>query len=299
MYQYSLYGQNILSEMEFPQLYMQNSNEKSDILICEGGVPNEILRKAQTQYYEIGESESWFQNSTGVFYVAFGSEIHYMLREDANIQYAQTYILGHGISMLLLQKGIMTIHCSGIAGEQGAYLIAGQSGAGKSTMTTQYLNEGYQLVADDIVAVKRNEEGTVIAYPAFPYQKLCRDVIQRESIDTTDSVYIDEEKDKFLVSRKAQFKNQPEELKAIVLLGIHDGDELFVKELIGVDKLIAIRQNLFLKRFEGAWQMKPTTVKRCLEIGSNIPIYMVSRPRKKDTVHTIKMQVDKLIQRHM
>lgn len=295
MYQYSLYGCTISSTMEFPQLVVANTKNESDVVILDGGIPSEVLEEAEKNYYEIDDKVSWFQNHTGVFYIAKGSVIRYQLKEGANIQYARTYILGYAISMLLLQRDIMTIHCSAIAGEDGAILIAGQSGSGKSTITTSYLKEGYQLMADDIVAVRINEEEKVMACPAFPYQKLCRDAVNREGFQPDELIYIDEDKDKFLVSRKEQFTDHPVKVKAMVMLGVYDGDKVEVEEITGVNKLMAVRENLFLKRLSGEWLGKANLIKTCLEIGSKVPIYVVMRPEKSDTRLELKETLDKIL----
>lgn len=296
MYKYRLYGQNILSSMEFPQLVPAKEEEQHDILIMEGEIPNEILKEAEVKYYSISEQVSWFQNDTGVFYITEGREIHYVLKDGANLQYAQTYLLGYAISMLLLQQNIMTIHCSAIANEDGAILIAGQSGAGKSTITSIYLEQGYKLLADDIVAIGINDEKKVIAYPAFPYQKLCRDVISREGMTMDALIYIDEEKDKFLVPRKEQFIETPIEVKAMVILGVNEGTKLVADQVIGMNKLMAIRENLFLKRLRGEWQVKPKLIQTCLEIGSKVPIYAIARPKKDDTRILLKKSLDQILE---
>ncbi|MDO5291866.1 MAG: hypothetical protein Q4F05_03855 [bacterium] len=283
MYQYNLYGQNISSSLEFPQLIINSENNNFDIVILEGEIPSKILKKAEEKYYEIDKIQSWFQNDTGIFYVSKGREIHYQLKENANLQYARTYILGYAISMLLLQRNILTIHCSAIANNEGAVLIAGESGAGKSTITTSFLNKGYKLLADDIAAVTVDEEGKVLAYPAFPYQKLCRDGVKREKININGLLCIDEEKDKFLVPRGEQFINQPMIVKAMVILGVNDGAGISVDEEVGVNKLFAIRENLFLRRLRGDWLARPEIIQTCLEIGSKVPIYTIIRPRKFDT----------------
>ena len=52
-------------------------------------------------------------------------------------------------------------------------------------------------MADDITVVDCNDK-EVSAYPGFPYQKLCRDVVEKKQLDKDDLIYIDEDKDKYL-----------------------------------------------------------------------------------------------------
>ena len=294
MYYYSLYGCSIASSMEFPQL-IQNRTSEIDIFISEGSIPIEILKESSLRYYDIGEMVSWFQNDMGIFYIKEGREIHYILKENVNIQYIRSYILGYAISMALLQRGIMTIHCSAVANNEGSILISGQSGAGKSTLTTSYLKHGYKFLADDIVAIRLNEENKVIAYPAFPYQKLCRDVVNNEELDLNNLIYIDEEKDKFLVPNKERFMKEPAEVKGMVILCPFDGMKLEIEEVKGINKLMAIRENLFLSPLRGSWIVKPLLIQTCLSIGSKVPIYVVRRPRKINTSAILKDEIDQVL----
>ena len=296
MYQYILYGLNISSSLEFPQLCKGNKGDEAEVVIIEGEIPEEVIQKMESRYYEIGKNESWFYNDTGKFYIAGGREIRYSLEQNADLHYARAYILGYAISMLLLQKGIMTIHCSAIKKNGAAVLFSGSSGAGKSTITTRYLNDGGQLAADDVLAVKVGVDGKLLGYPAFPYQKLCRDAIEREGISIEGLEYINEEKDKFLVPRKEQFDLQATEVKTMILLTTNKGEEVMVHAMQGLDKFMAIRENLFLRRLYGTWLEAPEIVKACLEIANKVEVYIVSRPIGINTLAQVKEKIDELLE---
>ncbi len=57
----------------------------------------------------------------------------------------------------LARRGAPAIHCCGVVNDQGAYLLSGRSGVGKSTLAMRLLNDGYQLLGDNWVLVSKGE----------------------------------------------------------------------------------------------------------------------------------------------
>ena len=150
MYIYQLYGLKLETDLEFRQLVAGEKNGAADVTITAGSIPEEIIKKEAGSKYEFGETMSWLSNNTCRLLVKDGREITYSLKEGGNPGYLGNYILGWGMSMLALQRGILAVHCSAVANERGAILICGESGAGKSTLTTAFLEQGYRLMADDM-----------------------------------------------------------------------------------------------------------------------------------------------------
>ena len=163
--------------------------------------------------------------------------------------------------------------------EQGEFVaIIGLSGAGKSTLTSQFLSAGYEFMADDITLVECNEQYAV-AYPGFPYQKLCRDVVEKKKLDTKELIYIDEDKDKFLVKWDGEYHTEGVELTTLVVILVGDENtKLEVKEAQGFEKLQYVVDNLFLKKRILFRENNPQLIKLCLDIDSRINILVVTRP---------------------
>ena len=212
-----------------------------------------------------------------------GKRITYALTGKGNPEWLQTYILGYGMSMLALQRDMLPIHCSVVADEKGAVLIAGESGAGKSTATTAFLKAGYTLMADDMAWA----DGTMV-YPAFPYQKLCRDVVEREGYDLDELIYIDEQKDKFLARYRGGFSTEARPMKGFILLHLTPEEQVTVRELTGFDRFHVYVGNLFLRRLMTKEQKyAPHIGKIGLDMASKVPILCIGRPAGKDTAEEV------------
>lgn len=278
MYYYKIYGQKVESDIDFAQLVVDTSEAEPSIRIMRRNTPEEILEQMKQRYTSAGEKESWFYNSTLRCVIKDGQDIYYEPFDDINEQYLRTYILGYGLSMLFLQRGNLTIHGSCVRKDNQAIIISGMSGAGKSTLTSQFLSAGYEFMADDITLVECNEEYAV-AYPGFPYQKLCRDVVEKKKLDTKELIYIDEDKDKFLVKWDGEYHTEGVELTTLVVILVGDENrKLEVKEAQGFEKLQYVVDNLFLKKRILFRENNPQLIKRCLDIASRINILVVTRP---------------------
>lgn len=298
MYFYYLYGCVLASELEFPQMVAEkDSNAAFDITICDGSMPEEILQKIQSgMQYEFGENFSWLQNRTCIFYVEDGKKIVYYLKPGGQERRLKNYLLGFGMSMLFLQRGEMAIHCSALHNGREAILIAGESGSGKSTLANYYLEHGWKLMADDMAVVKYDKEKGAMVYPAFPFQKLCRNVVKEQGYSFDEVIYINEFKDKFLVPYRGEFDITAKPLKKFFMLGIHTGEEVLVQDIQSIGKLQVCLNNLFLRHLLGNQKYSPEIGQKCLELIANVDVYLIARPKDKDSMEEIKNATNQLLE---
>lgn len=292
MLHYRVYGMHLASFIEFPQLLQEkNESEQADIVIEPGKLDKTLQERAINKKWEFGDEYSWFVNKTAWYEITNGNLIRYQLKTEGNEQYLPNFLLGLAMSMLFMQRKMLTIHCSVVCDSEGAILIAGESGIGKSTLTTELLREGYALVADDMVVVNRSDDQVVMAYPAFPYQKLCRDAVVKAGYDLDSLLYIDEEKDKFLVPYLKQFSLAPIPVREMVVLAGYDGTTVQSKTIEGFDKVKIVYQNLFLRKLLARDNVDPRIFNMCLETASGIRTKLVLRPKEGNTLVQVKEAV--------
>ncbi|MBQ8798874.1 MAG: hypothetical protein IJZ55_04840 [Lachnospiraceae bacterium] len=281
MYFYKVYGVIVASDLEFPQLVVWDDTTHWDVTVEKTVFSKEI--EEQSAFCEFGHEYSWLRNTTCQIQVYEGKRIGYALTGKGNPEWLQTYILGYGMSMLALQRDMLPIHCSVVADEQGAVMIAGESGTGKSTATTAFLKAGYTLMADDMAWA----DGSKV-YPAFPYQKLCRDVVEREGYDPEELIYIDEQKDKFLARYRGEFSTEGRPIKGFLLLHLTSEQKVTVQEVNGLDRLHVFVGNLFLRKLMTREQKyAPYIGKIGLEMASKVPILCIGRPKEGNTAEEV------------
>lgn len=287
MYRYQLYGLQLETDLELKQLIAGSSRKPADITIVSGEIPS-VLQQKETQIsYEFGETICWLSNNTCRLLAENGNKLTYSLKENGNPDYLKTYLLGWGMSMLGLQRGYLAIHCSAVANEHGAILICGESGTGKSTVTSSFLEKGYRLMADDMAFVETGPGEPAYSFPAFPYQKLCRDAALARGYSTEELIYIDEEKDKFLVPYKGKFELTAVPVRGMLVLGVVGGEEMIVREITGLNRFHMVADNLFLRKLLGTRKYEPRTGQLCLNMAASVPMAYIGRPAGYDTVDEV------------
>lgn len=300
MYRYRIYGVIVESEFELKLLApaCENNSSQDVITIAERDVKEEVLSclkaaDALKKHYEISLEKSVMENIGG-YYLIQNSQILVKLKEGYTYETISAWILGFCLSMALLQKGILTIHCSAIATDSGAVLISGTPGAGKSSLAGKLLEHGYKLMADDVAAVSFTED-TCMVYPAFPFQKLCSNEVEKKALDKNKLIYINEDKDKYLVPVIDIFETTPQQLKAFFYIVKAPVEELLFKKLSGFDCFMSVKDNLFLHRLKGKWENTPEVINQCMKIASEGDVYLILRPDNKDTLNEICKKVMDLI----
>lgn len=294
MYRYLIYGIIVESEVEFMQLLKADenidltllqdgcNNGRADLTIHQGDCKDEVMdylekKDCLKRRYSIGLEYSAFFNKGGYYIIKNGNEIIFEMKEGYTTAIVSGWLLGFAMTMALLQKRVLAIHCSAVTADDGAFIISGEPGAGKSSLTRKLLERDYKIMADDVAAVKIKDDHAVV-YPAFPFQKLCRNEVESRNFDMNELIYIGEDKDKFLVPVKDKFVAQPQKLKFMLFLRKGDVDEVIVKKLSGLEQLMAIRQNVFLHKLSGEWENFPEVLNLALAIAGHCPVYMIIRP---------------------
>lgn len=287
---YSLYGLTVESDLDFFQLReLKHKPEQIDVFIYQSILENRLEEELEGKSYSIGKNSTVLSNKTVHLAVEEGNTIKYQAKENANWQYLKNYLLGFGFAFLFLQKNQMAIHCSSVVCDKGALLLAGESGSGKSTLTRALIKVGFKLLADDmeLVWVRGND---LFAYPAFPYQKMCRNEVEKLA-NPQEAIYVDEMKDKFMVPCFSVFEEQEQKVMGIVILKVSNCEQVQLEEVKGLEKLYAIYGNLFVRKLLHREKMNSHIIDDCLKIAAIIPIYHLNRPVGVDSVEE---QIDAL-----
>ena len=254
--------------------------------------PDELIAK-KPLISEYSHEFCWFKSKIGYITMQSGHMITvYPEGTPSDIELA-TFILGWGLSFLCYQRDTLGIHCTGLWGNGRAFLICGDSGAGKSTTAFSLLDRGYKFLNDDIAFL--SETDAFLLHPGFPVQKMCRNVAETVT-DKTRLKYIDEDKDKFAYVNIEHFENTPHPLSFLFCIQI--GSNISCpkyREVSGLDKVKTILDNLFMNPlFED--NGFPSSVKfSVLQLSAKIRVVKILRPENQDTVDEISSIIESYI----
>jgi hypothetical protein len=111
----------------------------------------------------------------GRFLVSEGRRILVDPRPGASEADLKPYLLGTVMGALCHQRALLPLHAAAVLSADGAAAFAGPSGAGKSTLAAQLRAHGRTVLADDLLAVEIDAEGTPRALPGVARIRLRTD----------------------------------------------------------------------------------------------------------------------------
>ena len=213
MYTYLGYGLQIQSQLRLPGFRVGRSDGRSEV---------HILRRSLSleEGYEMNDDGP---NLAGVaegvmrFRVIEGKEIVVNPMAGADPAYLRAIVSGELMAALLRQRGLLALHASCVARDGEAVAFIGCSGWGKSTLSMHYVENGYRLLCDDVLAIDFTPEGPV-AIPAYPQVKLRRDSGARFTDDFAGLPRAHSVTDKHLVACPDHFQAVPVPLRRLYLL---------------------------------------------------------------------------------
>lgn len=128
--------------------------------------------------YRIPDGFRLRHSCTGDFDITTsGSRIVWYPCDDAKLEMGRIDVLGRVLSVALHMAGLLTLHGSAVAFEQGAVAFLAPKHHGKSTLAAALLRAGARLVSDDTVAVEPSPPVTV--HSGVPSMRLCSDSAQK------------------------------------------------------------------------------------------------------------------------
>jgi hypothetical protein len=110
-----------------------------------------------------------------------------------------TFLLGSAVGALLIQRGMLVLHGNALEKDGRAVVCMGHSGAGKSTLAYALMQQGWRLLADDLVAV--SPDGLVL--PGIPRIKLWHDAAKAFGLDPVQLPPIRQGMHKYLLMGEA------------------------------------------------------------------------------------------------
>ena len=152
----------------------------------------------------------------GCFRITAGERIAWH-RQHSGVsdQDISTFLLGSAVGALLIQRGSFVLHGNALEKDGKAIVCMGHSGAGKSTLAYGLMQQGWRLLADDLVAV--SPDGLVL--PGIPRIKLWHDAAKAFGLDPADLPPIRQGMHKYLLMGEAlQRADRPVPLQALYLI---------------------------------------------------------------------------------
>jgi len=219
-----------------------------DVVIAQGDFPDDLPDPMESSRVHAVNAEALLLRVAGVgrYLVSAGREILIDPDPAATAHDVRVYLLGTCLGALLHQRGYLVLHASGVATESGAVLFAGASGAGKSTLLAELLRRGYQMVVDDVCAIRFGADEQPIVVPSYPRTRLWADAAARFEIDTTNLPRTRSSWDKFERQVPEQFSDREAELTHVFSLAApREEGELSLERLGPIEAFTTLVENTY------------------------------------------------------
>lgn len=188
-----------------------------------------------------------------------------------------TWLLGTVMAYLLQYHGYLVLHGSAVLINNSAVVFSGDSGAGKSTIASALVKQGYPLLTDDVVVIKTLADGAMVLVPGPAKLKLWADALEllEHSSHGLQQVVNKVDKYQFPVS------NHDDSLYPISrfyeLIPDATCAEFSWQELFGIDKLQLLIKNTYRYNMLKPLNKLKEHFKSCSLLGAKIRTFRIKR----------------------
>ncbi len=278
MHKYRAFGLNIASEFEIPELIPSEFN-MPDVQIDYGQNPPEITDyKGKGVLYQARENEFLFRLKTvASYYVKNGKQITVERLNDSTDDEIRLFLLGSAMGALIQQRDLLPVHGSAVVKNGQAYIIAGVSGSGKSSLAAVLIKRGFKLLSEDISVVDPEKIPPEVN-PGIPYLKLWQDVLEELGEDVRSYAKVRPQLLKYRKHAGSDYINEPVMLKRIIVLSARNKPEFESKQVKGAEKFELLKKNTYRYQYLLALGKIDKHFKLVNQLAKDIQLYHVQRP---------------------
>jgi hypothetical protein len=288
---YKAFGLNISSDLEFPELIRTSEQiVNSDIEIKLEEITSlyaQLYDKPNT--YVVKEYKVMFYiPKVAMFSIQEGKVITVIPMKEADEDEIRLFILGTCMGAVLMQRNIFPLHGSAVAIKGKAYAIIGDSGAGKSTLASAFINQGYQLLSDDVIAVSLSgDEYTPIVTPSYPQQKLWQDSLNNFGMETSQYRSIYGRETKYNVPVPSKFFHNPLPLAGVFELVKTDCKEIEIRRIEKLERFHTLFCHTFRNTFIPQLGLTDWHFNTSARIVNRIDMFQLRRPDSGFSAHQL------------
>lgn len=293
MFNYQGFNLSITTPFECPELL--DADVKSELFppvtVCYGNVPDHLDDVLNSGPIFEATNDHFLMRiqNVGKYLIRNGNEIIIDPDVDATEDVLRLFLLGSAFGALLNQRGYFVLHASAIATGKGAVLFTGNSGAGKSTTVQGCIDRGYKKMSDDTIVLYYDVTSKkMMALPSFPNTKLWQESADILGKKTDNLSRIRPSLNKFNLSTKEHFFNEPLELAMIYQLVVNNGSiEIKLEDILGMEKFKTLSKNTYRQTYADNLLHKQNHFTIISHIAKGYPIKQLNRPRDLNTLSEV------------
>ena len=269
---YSGYGLVLDSDIELPEL--PAAEGPADIEIRRGIVPRFERRASLFEEVRV-------YKTSAAFHIRSGRSIVFEPLPGSDPAMIRVVLLGTVMAFVMRQRGWLPLHASGVLIDGEAVLFSGPSGSGKSTTAAIFQTCGYEVISDDVCAVKV-ESGVAIVQPSSQRIRLHDDSRQIfERLGIPGEVH----GDKHSYNLAAPLPAKTFAIRDIFVLEYADNPELSL--ISGLTAVITLSANSMAARRRMTEEALEVHLRDCAAVAERTRVSRLTRPRSMAAVEDI------------
>ena len=276
-FDYSVFGLHVRSDLELPELLAAPPGEQPEVTIRLGDVPAGVKPDDGLQSTEQGAVLTI--DGIARYAIADGASIIVDREPDVPDANIRLYLLGSAMGVLLHQRGLLPLHANAVEIDGKAFAFMGASGSGKSTLAAWFHDHGFRIIADDVCAVRFDQQDRPIVTPGLPRLRLWKEALEgtgRQPSQFSRSYAGDETWDKYDVPLPHDRAVRTGiELAGVYLLG--KGDDLAIHPLRDLKAAEAVFENTYRGAYLSSAGNAQSHWESCLLLVRQTPIFQLSR----------------------
>ncbi|NWH03403.1 hypothetical protein [Desulfobacter latus] len=278
---YNAFGLNIASEI--PLLDMETIQGVPDVIIKYGDIPDTLADAVIKGVRYEASPDTFLLKLDGIagYHVTQGRRIVVQAAPAAVPEEILLFLMGSVMGALLHQRNILPLHAGAVLTDQGAVILAGPSGIGKSTLTAVFQQQGFPILADDVCAVSAEKKNGVKVLPGFPRLKLWADALKKLETSPEGLKQVRQAPDlnKYFIPFNSR-ANSPAPIRSIFILQSTHSDEFDIETLVGMKRIQPILKNTYRPEILEEMGTKQDHFRQCAALADTVPVFRLSRPQK-------------------
>jgi len=193
------------------------------------------------------------------------------------------------LAALLYQRGMLAFHAAAVSNGDGVVLLAGDSGSGKSTLLIAMLQLGWRMLADDLAIVGQDDQGQPMVYPTRPGIALWPVSLEQLGIKPDTLPLCDANRLEY--SRPEQFEADPQPLRGIYHLSVHNKREVELEEMAGNAGFKATGAMLYNSHVADALCGRVDYLRCTASLAQSVAFHELKRPRGVWSVNALANRI--------
>ncbi|GAB6455621.1 HPr kinase [Bacillus luti] len=246
---YKAFGLFIISDILLPELpNVQNKMDSIDIEVRIKDLSKKWMNLSDKQdEFVINKGLVMFQvPDIAIFAIQDGNKIFVSPMKEYEEDMIRLWILGTCMGAILMQRKVYPLHGSAVIINGKAYAFVGDSGAGKSTLASAFIQQGYQFLSDDVIAISfSSDTNSPVVIPSYPQQKLWQDSLDKLGMGINNYQSIYGRETKYSVPVLSEYIAEPIPLEGVIELVKTENEEAGIRQIEKLERFYTLYHHTF------------------------------------------------------